>query len=70
MTDAAPLRQADPVPPSKPPLVVAPKPPGADYGYVEKQAHASTREELVERLAEGRPTPLVWTPETAGIVPP
>ena len=70
LTDAAPLRPADPVPPSRPPLVVAPKPPGADYGYVEKQAHASTREELVERLAEGRPTPLVWTPETEGVVPP
>jgi rhomboid protease GluP len=50
--------------------VVAPKPPGADYGYVEQQAHASTREELVERLAEGRPTPFVWTPETEGVVPP
>lgn len=50
--------------------MVAPKPPGADYGYVERQAHASTREELVQRLAEGRPTPLVWTPETEGIVPP
>jgi len=69
LTDAAPLRRDDPIPPSKP-LVVAPKPPGADYGYVEKQAHASTREELVERLAEGRPTPLVWTPETEGVVPP
>lgn len=52
-------------------MVVAPKPPGADYGYVEQQqAHASTREELVLRLSEGRPTPLVWTPETEGIVPP
>ena len=51
-------------------MVVAPKPPGADYGYVEQQqAHASTREELVARLSEGRPTQLVWTPETEGIVP-
>ncbi|HEV7590452.1 MAG TPA: rhomboid family intramembrane serine protease [Longimicrobium sp.] len=70
MTDAAPLRRAESIPPGKPPLVLGPKPVGADYGYVEKQAHASTREELVERLAEGRPTPLVWTPETEGIVPP
>lgn len=71
MTDPAPLHRADPIPPPRPPLVVAPKPPGADYGYVvEREAHASTREELVLRLAEGRPTPLVWTPETEGIVPP
>jgi membrane associated rhomboid family serine protease len=70
LTDATPLHRADPASPPRPPLVVAPKPPGADYGYVEQQAHASTREELVERLAEGRPTPLVWTPETEGIVPP
>ncbi|HYH81349.1 MAG TPA: rhomboid family intramembrane serine protease [Longimicrobium sp.] len=49
---------------------MAPKPHGADYGYVHGGAHPSTREQLVERLREGRPTPLVWTPETEGIVPP
>ena len=51
-------------------MTLAPKPPGADYGYVEHQAHASTREELIQRLEEGRPTPWVWTPETDGVVPP
>jgi rhomboid protease GluP len=51
-------------------VVVAPKPPGVDYGFVEEQqARASTRGELVARLSEGRPTQLVWTPETEGIVP-
>jgi len=71
LTDPAPLHRADPVPPPRRQLVVAPKPPEADYGYVvERQARASTREELVLRLDEGRPTPLVWTPETEGIVPP
>jgi membrane associated rhomboid family serine protease len=71
LTDPAPPHRADPVPPPRVPLVVAPKPPEADYGYVvERQARASTREELVLRLDEGRPTPLVWTPETEGIVPP
>jgi membrane associated rhomboid family serine protease len=48
--------------------VLGPKPPDADYGYFERQAHASTREELVERVLEGRPTPFVWTPETEGVV--
>jgi len=71
LTDPAPLHRADPVPPPRPQLVAAPKPPEADYGYVvERQARASTREELVLRLDEGRPKPLVWTPETEGIVPP
>lgn len=47
-----------------------PKPDGADYGYVHGGTHPSTREQLVARLSEGRPTPLVWTPETEGLVPP
>jgi len=39
------------------------------YGYFEEHPIPSTREELLERLRQGRPTPLVWTPETAGVVP-
>lgn len=49
-------------------VVLGPKPPDAEYGYFERQPHASTREELLARLREGRPTPYVWTPETEGIV--
>lgn len=71
MSDPLRASDADNPPPPRRPVVMAPKPPGADYGYVEQQhAHASTREELIERLAEGRPTPWVWTPETEGIVAP
>lgn len=47
----------------------APKPPESEYGYVDSHAHPSTRHELVQRMAEGRPTPFVWTPETDGVVP-
>src|ERR1044072_4072831 len=39
------------------------------YGYFEEHPVPSTREELLERLRQGRPTPLVWTPETVGVVP-
>ncbi|HEU4453111.1 MAG TPA: rhomboid family intramembrane serine protease, partial [Longimicrobium sp.] len=39
------------------------------YGYFEEHPVPSTREELLERLRQGRPTPLVWTPETLGVVP-
>ncbi|HEX8905724.1 MAG TPA: rhomboid family intramembrane serine protease [Longimicrobiaceae bacterium] len=49
-------------------VVLGPKPPDAEYGYFDGTAHASTREELVGRLREGRPTPYVWTPETEGVV--
>lgn len=56
--------------PRRAPIFVAPKPHEADYGYVHGGAHPATREQLVARLREGRPTPLVWTPETEGIVPP
>lgn len=49
-------------------MVLGPKPPEAAYGYVEEGGHACTREELVARVREGRPTPYVWTPETEGIV--
>ncbi|HET7229133.1 MAG TPA: rhomboid family intramembrane serine protease [Longimicrobium sp.] len=56
--------------PQRAPLAVAPKPDGAAYGYVHGGAHPSTREQLEERLREGRPTPLVWTPETDAVVPP
>jgi len=49
-------------------MVLAPKPPEAEYGYVEQQGHACTREELIARIREGRPTPYVWTPETEGVV--
>lgn len=71
MTDPISTPGPRPEPPKRTALLMGPKPPGVDYGYVDQhQAHASTREELTERLAEGRPTPLVWTPETEGIVPP
>jgi hypothetical protein len=56
--------------PRRTPLHVPPKPDGAPYGYVHGGAHPSTPEQLVARLREGRPTPLVWTPETDGLVPP
>ncbi|HEU4557149.1 MAG TPA: rhomboid family intramembrane serine protease [Longimicrobium sp.] len=56
--------------PRRAPLSVAAKPYGHDYGYVHGGAHPSTREDLIARLREGRPTPLVWTPETDAIVPP
>lgn len=56
--------------PQRVPLFLGSKPYGHDYGYVHGGAHPSTREQLVARLREGRPTPLVWTPETDGIVPP
>jgi len=46
------------------------KPHDAPYGYVHGGTHPSTREQLEARLREGRPTPLVWTPETDGLVPP
>lgn len=49
-------------------VLLGPKPTDTDYGYFERTAHASTREELVARLREGRPTPYVWTPETDGVV--
>ncbi|HEX6746644.1 MAG TPA: rhomboid family intramembrane serine protease [Longimicrobium sp.] len=49
-------------------VVLGPKPADTPYGYFEHEPHASTREELVARLHEGRPTPYVWTPETDGIV--
>jgi membrane associated rhomboid family serine protease len=39
------------------------------YGYFEERPVPATREELLERLRQGRPTPLVWTPETLGVVP-
>jgi membrane associated rhomboid family serine protease len=39
------------------------------YGYFEDRPIPSTREELLDRLRQGRPTPLVWTPETVGVVP-
>jgi rhomboid protease GluP len=48
---------------------LGPKPAEAAYGYLVEHAYASSREELVARVADGRPTPLVWTPETEGIVP-
>ncbi|HEX8244289.1 MAG TPA: rhomboid family intramembrane serine protease [Longimicrobium sp.] len=50
-------------------VLLGPKPSDTDYGYFERTAHASTREELIARLREGRPTPYVWTPETDGVVP-
>ncbi len=39
------------------------------YGYFEERPIPSTRDELLERLRPGRPTPQVWTPETVGVVP-
>jgi len=70
LTEPVPAPDGEPEARARPPLIAAPKPPGADYGYVEHHAHASTREELIQRLEEGRPTPWVWTPETDGVVPP
>ncbi|HEX5727075.1 MAG TPA: rhomboid family intramembrane serine protease [Longimicrobiaceae bacterium] len=43
-------------------------PPG--YGYYDGALVPCSREALVERVRLGRPTPLVWTPETAGLVRP
>lgn len=40
------------------------------YGYFDERPVTATREELLERMRQGRPTPLVWTPETLGLVPP
>jgi membrane associated rhomboid family serine protease len=56
--------------PRRIPVPALPKPDNAPYGYVHGGAHPSTREQLEARLREGRPTPLVWTPETDGLVPP
>lgn len=64
-----PIPEPSPSGPRRAPFAVAPKPDGADYGYVHGGAHPSTREQLEARLREGRPTPLVWTPETDAIVP-
>lgn len=65
---SAPPRTA--APPPRDLFVVGPKPQGSDYGYFETHPQPSTRQELEARLAEGRPTPFVWTPETVGLQPP
>ncbi|HET7461495.1 MAG TPA: rhomboid family intramembrane serine protease [Longimicrobium sp.] len=65
-----PIPEPTPPGPRHAPVGVAPKPEGAPYGYVHGGAHPATREQLEARLREGRPTPLVWTPETDGIAPP
>ncbi len=70
LTDPTPDPAGAAPEPRRAPQFAAPKPHGADHGYVHGGAHPSTREQLVARLREGRPTPLVWTPETEGIVPP
>ena len=75
MTEPNPEAFSEAAPHSRPTpastLIAAPKPFGVDYGYVDgSQPVESTREELIARLDEGRPTPLVWTPESEGIVPP
>lgn len=42
-----------------------------DYGWYDGELpHAASREELVERMRRGSPTPAVWTPEAPGLVPP
>ena len=61
-----------PVPWENPNLLPA-KPPGADYGFVlDRQAHATTPQQLLERLskADAPPVGLVWTPESDRLVPP
>jgi membrane associated rhomboid family serine protease len=42
----------------------------SDYGFFDERPVTASREELMDRMRQGRPTPLVWTPETIGLVPP
>lgn len=46
------------------------KPAMSEYGYWERRPVPSTRADLVARCSRGKPPPLVWTPETARLVPP
>ncbi|MCC7350851.1 MAG: rhomboid family intramembrane serine protease [Phycisphaerales bacterium] len=55
------------------PNLLPAKPPGADYGFVlDRQAHATTPQQLLERLskADAPPVSLVWTPDSDRLVPP
>ncbi|HEX2204286.1 MAG TPA: rhomboid family intramembrane serine protease [Longimicrobium sp.] len=62
----------DPAPAPEPAAVDtrAVKPDVSEYGYWERRYVPSTRAELIARCSRGKPPPLVWTPETARLVPP
>lgn len=67
------LAAADPSVPWESHELLPPKPPGADYGYVlDRQAHATTPQQLLERLSrsDAPPVSLVWTPGSDRLVPP
>jgi len=54
------------------PELFSPRPPETEYGYVaNRQRFGCTREELIARCRAERPhVDLVWTPESARLVPP
>lgn len=71
MDTGAPAPDGAPQPFFAPRRSIGGHPIEGDYGWYDGELpRSASREELVERMRRGAPTPAVWTPEAPALVPP